>query len=77
MLPQRIARASALRSGVAASRLPVTQRRGFMPPQYSDEKILNEKYPDGPARLSPAQDPDMVSGGARGRGSGQWKMERD
>lgn len=37
-----------------------------MPPQYSDEKILNEKYPDGPARLSPAQDPDMVSGIPRG-----------
>lgn len=66
MLTQRLARASALRSSAAVARLPVTQRRGFMPPQYSDEKVLNEKFPEGPARLSPAQDPDMVSGGLRG-----------
>lgn len=62
MLPQRIARAAALRNAVSAShRLPIIQRRAFIPSSYTDEKTVNEKFPDGPARLNPAQDPDMVS----------------
>jgi NADH dehydrogenase (ubiquinone) 1 beta subcomplex subunit 8 len=44
----------------AARRLPIIQQRGYLPPQYTDRKILEEKYPD-PPNLSPAQDPDMVS----------------
>ena len=61
MLPQRLARASALRTGMAAARrLPVIQQRGYLPPQYTDRRILEEKYPD-PPQLSAAQDPDMVS----------------
>lgn len=61
MLPQRLARASALRTGMAATRrLPITQRRGFLPPQYTEKKILEEKFPEGP-KLSPAEDPEMVS----------------
>ena len=44
----------------AAKRLPMIQQRGFLPPQYSEEKILDEKFP-GPPKLSAAQDPDMVS----------------
>jgi hypothetical protein len=31
-----------------------------MPAQYSDKKVLEEKYPDPPA-LSAAEDPEMVS----------------
>jgi NADH dehydrogenase (ubiquinone) 1 beta subcomplex subunit 8 len=60
MLPLRIARTTAARAGVsAAQRLPAIQRRGFLPSQYSDKKILEEKYPD-PQTLSAAQDPEMV-----------------
>lgn len=60
MLPQRLVRASALRNAMAASRrLPTIQRRGFLPSQFSDKKVIDEKYPDFP-RLSEAQDPGMV-----------------
>lgn len=60
MLPQRIVRTSTLRNSlVAAGRAPIVQRRGFLPPQYSDKKILDEKYP-GPPQLSAAEDPEMV-----------------
>ena len=61
MLSQRLFRASALRtSATAAQRLPIVQRRGFLPSQYSDKKVLEEKYPDPPS-LSAAEDPEMVS----------------
>ncbi|KAF4127014.1 NADH dehydrogenase (ubiquinone) 1 beta subcomplex subunit 8 [Geosmithia morbida] len=62
MLSQRVVRASALRSGMsAAQRLPMIQRRGFLPPQYSDPKVLDAKYP-GPPSLTAAQDPEMNGG---------------
>lgn len=61
MLPQRIARASALRSGMAAARrLPTIQRRTFLPDQYTDKKVIDQKYPEGPS-LTEAEDPGMVS----------------
>jgi NADH dehydrogenase (ubiquinone) 1 beta subcomplex subunit 8 len=60
MLPLRIVRTTAARAGVFGARsLPAIQRRGFIPSQYSDKKILDEKYPD-PQTLSAAQDPEMV-----------------
>ncbi|KJZ80069.1 hypothetical protein HIM_00783 [Hirsutella minnesotensis 3608] len=62
MLLQRIARASAQRGGFAAARvLPTTQRRGFLPSQFSDPKILDEKFPDRP-KLSETEDPGMNGG---------------
>ncbi|KAH0491132.1 hypothetical protein TgHK011_002574 [Trichoderma gracile] len=62
MLPQRLVRASALRNTLAASRrLPTIQRRGFLPSQFSDKKVIDEKYPEFP-RLSEAQDPGMNGG---------------
>merc|ERR1712224_474147 len=62
MLPARLGRRSVLRSALAAAqRLPTTQRRTFIPPQYSDPKVLEEKFPS-PQSLSPAQDPDMNGG---------------
>lgn len=61
MLPQQLVRATALRNGLsAARRLPTIQRRAFLPNQYTDKKIIDEKYPE-PPRLSAAQDPEMVS----------------
>jgi len=61
MLPQRIARASALRSGMAAARrLPTIQRRTFLPEQYTDKKVIDAKYPEPPS-LTEAEDPGMVS----------------
>lgn len=60
MLPQRIARASALRSSLmAARRLPTTQRRTFLPYQFTDKKIIEEKYPEPPS-MTEAEDPEMV-----------------
>ena len=60
MLPQRIVRTSALRNALAGTRrAPIVQRRGYLPTQYSDKKILNEKYPDPPS-LTEAEDPGMV-----------------
>ncbi|KAM0487074.1 hypothetical protein ACHAPX_000342 [Trichoderma viride] len=62
MLPQRLVRASALRNTLAASRrLPTIQRRGFLPSQFSDKKLIDEKYPD-PVRPSEAEDPGMNGG---------------
>ncbi|KAH7150254.1 hypothetical protein B0J13DRAFT_549816 [Dactylonectria estremocensis] len=62
MLPQRIVRASALRSGMsAARRLPTIQRRCFLPHSYTDAKTIDEKYPE-PPRLSDAEDPGMNGG---------------
>lgn len=61
MLPQRIIRASALRSGMtAAQRLPMIQRRCFLPSSYTDKKTIDEKYPEPPS-LTEAEDPGMVS----------------
>lgn len=61
MLPQRIARASALRSGMAAARrLPTIQRRTFLPEQYTDKKVIDAKYPEPPS-MTEAEDPGMVS----------------
>lgn len=63
MLPQRIVRASALRSGMTAARLlPTIQRRTFLPASYTDKKVIDAKYPDGPS-LTEAEDPGMVSEG--------------
>ncbi|KAH7312634.1 NADH:ubiquinone oxidoreductase 20.1kD subunit [Stachybotrys elegans] len=61
MLSQRLVRATALRSNLAARRLPVIQQRTFIPPQYSDRKILDEKYPEHPG-MSAAEDPEMNGG---------------
>ncbi|KAH6958085.1 hypothetical protein BKA59DRAFT_236240 [Fusarium tricinctum] len=62
MLPQRIARASALRSGMtAARRLPTIQRRTFLPDQYTDKKVIDAKYPEAP-RMTEAEDPGMNGG---------------
>lgn len=60
MLPVRLARASALRSSLAASRrLPVIQRRTFLPEQYTDQKVLDSKFPER-QELSEEEDPEMV-----------------
>lgn len=61
MLPQRIVRASALRSNlVAAQRLPVVQRRCFMPPEVTpNPRKLDEKFPQVQP-LTEAEDPEMV-----------------
>lgn len=68
MLPQRLARASALRNSMGvARRMPIIQRRTFFSVDYTDKKLLDQKYPEGPD-LSPAQDPEMVSYGHRNRG---------
>ncbi|EMT60919.1 NADH dehydrogenase (ubiquinone) 1 beta subcomplex 8 [Fusarium oxysporum f. sp. radicis-lycopersici 26381] len=62
MLPQRIVRASALRSTMtAARRLPTIQRRTFLPDQYTDKKVIDQKYPEPPS-LSEAEDPGMNGG---------------
>ncbi|CAG1961571.1 unnamed protein product [Fusarium graminearum] len=62
MLPQRIARASALRSGMAAARrLPTIQRRTFLPDQYTDKKVIDQKYPEAPS-MTEAEDPGMNGG---------------
>lgn len=66
MLP-RIVRVSALRSNLVAARLPMIQRRGFLPPKYAVEKDdLEKRYPDPPS-LTEAEDPEMVSGAVNGK----------
>ena len=61
MLPRRIAQAPALRSAAqAARRLPVIQRRCFLPNSINDKSIIEEKYPD-PPQLTDVEDPNMVS----------------
>lgn len=65
MLSQRLVRASALRQGLsAAQRLPTVQRRTFLPADFSERKVLDAKYPEGP-RMTAAQDPEMVSDAMR------------
>jgi NADH dehydrogenase (ubiquinone) 1 beta subcomplex subunit 8 len=44
----------------AARRLPTIQRRTFLPDQYTDKKVIDQKYPEPPS-LSEAEDPGMVS----------------
>ncbi|KAK7988252.1 carboxymethylenebutenolidase [Apiospora arundinis] len=62
MLPRRIAQAPALRSAAqAARRLPVIQRRCFLPNSLTDKSIVEEKYPD-PPKLTDAEDPNMNGG---------------
>ena len=62
MLPQRIARAPALRSAsLAARRLPIVQQRTFVPRSYTDPAVIEEKFPDNP-KLTEAEDPNQVSG---------------
>ncbi|KAI0889667.1 uncharacterized protein GGS22DRAFT_2448 [Annulohypoxylon maeteangense] len=62
MLPQRIARASALRSAsLAARRLPIVQQRTFVPRSYSDPAVIEEKFPDNP-KLTEAEDPGQNGG---------------
>ncbi|KYK56096.1 hypothetical protein DCS_08062 [Drechmeria coniospora] len=61
MLPVRFARASALRNGIATTRLPMVQRRTFLPSSYSDKRVLDGKYPDRQV-LSEAEDPEMNGG---------------
>lgn len=70
MLSQRLVRVSALRNIAATRRLPMTQLRGFLPPSFSNKKIYDEKYPDGP-KLSETEDPDMVSQGS------SWNMRNN
>jgi NADH dehydrogenase (ubiquinone) 1 beta subcomplex subunit 8 len=62
MLPQRIARASALRTSLMAGRrLPIVQQRGFLPATHSDPKVLDSKYPE-PHSMTAAEDPEMNGG---------------
>ncbi|KAI1645471.1 uncharacterized protein F4817DRAFT_343434 [Daldinia loculata] len=65
MLPQRIVRASALRSASLASlasrRLPIIQQRTFLPKSLNDPGVIEEKYPDR-SELTDAEDPDMNGG---------------
>ncbi|KAK7970163.1 NADH:ubiquinone oxidoreductase 20.1kD subunit [Apiospora saccharicola] len=62
MLPRRIAQAPALRSAAqAARRLPMIQRRCFLPNSITDKTITEEKYPD-PPMLTDAEDPNMNGG---------------
>ncbi|PFH58100.1 hypothetical protein XA68_14145 [Ophiocordyceps unilateralis] len=58
-LLRQLSRAPTLRN--AARRLPTTQRRGFLPPQFSDWKVLEEKYPERKV-LSEVEDPEMNGG---------------
>jgi NADH dehydrogenase (ubiquinone) 1 beta subcomplex subunit 8 len=44
----------------AARRLPTIQRRTFLPDQYTDKKVIDQKYPEAPS-MSEAEDPGMVS----------------
>jgi NADH dehydrogenase (ubiquinone) 1 beta subcomplex subunit 8 len=60
MLSRRIAGASASRL-VAASRLPILQRRTFMPEAMVGRKIIDELYPDSEyPTLTDKEDPEMV-----------------
>jgi len=60
MLSRRIVRASTSRVA-AASRLPVVQRRTFMPEAMVGRKTLDEHYPDSDyPTLTDAEDPEMV-----------------
>ncbi|KAI2613675.1 uncharacterized protein GGS25DRAFT_516542 [Hypoxylon fragiforme] len=62
MLPQRIVRASALRSAsLVAHRLPIIQQRTFLPPSLTNRAITEEKFPDQ-RQLTDAEDPDINGG---------------
>ncbi|ORY66183.1 uncharacterized protein BCR38DRAFT_340298 [Pseudomassariella vexata] len=60
MLHRRIAQAPALRS-LASRRLPLVQRRGFLPNSLNDRAIYDEKFPDLP-KLTDAEDPGQNGG---------------
>lgn len=65
MLSRGIARASQLRLAArpvaTASRVPIVQRRTFLPEQLTGQKAIHEKYPDSDyPSLSEAEDPEMV-----------------
>lgn len=69
MLSRRIVRASPF---VAARRLPVMQRRTFMPEAMVGQKIIEEKYPSSDyPNLTAAEDPEMVGVAVRG-----WRTGR-
>ncbi|KAK0648947.1 hypothetical protein B0T16DRAFT_124027 [Cercophora newfieldiana] len=62
MLSRRIVGASASRLA-AASRLPIIQRRTFMPEAIVGRKVLEEHYPDSDyPTLNEAEDPEMNGG---------------
>ena len=65
MLSQRLAR-SAARASLTARCVPQVQRRTYIPSQFSDPKIIDEKYPDRP-QTTEAEDPGMVSRTNEGR----------
>ncbi len=75
MLPLRLARATPLRGPLATkqltiARLPIIQRRTFLPDSITARNQLDEKYPED-AALTAAEDPDMVrvlGGGLEARG---------
>ncbi|KAG5976922.1 hypothetical protein E4U55_007156 [Claviceps digitariae] len=63
MLPQRIVRSSIIRSNIGATRcLPIIQRRAFFPASFSDEKVIDAKYPDR-RTMTEAEDPGMQQNG--------------
>ncbi len=64
MLPLRLARAAPLRGPLATkqltvARLPIVQRRTFLPDSITARNQLDEKYPEDPV-LTAAEDPEMV-----------------
>ena len=64
MLSLRLARAAPLKrafpaNAAPATRLPIVQRRSFIPDSISGRNQLDEKYPEDQA-LSEAEDPNMV-----------------
>lgn len=65
MLSRSIARASQLRLAArpvaSATRIPVVQRRTFLPEAITGQKAVDEKYPDSDyPNLTEAEDPEMV-----------------
>ncbi|KAM7192480.1 hypothetical protein V8F33_008355 [Rhypophila sp. PSN 637] len=67
MLSRGIARASQLRLAArpvaSATRIPIVQRRTFLPEQLTGQKIMEEKYPDSDyPNLTEAEDPEMNGG---------------
>ncbi|KAI1073746.1 hypothetical protein F5B20DRAFT_494081 [Whalleya microplaca] len=62
MLPHRIARVSALRSAMLASRrLPIVQQRTFLPPSMNDRSVVEKKFPSTP-NLTDEEDPGLNGG---------------
>ena len=62
MLSLRLARAVSrpgASSHLSVARLPIIQRRTFLPDSITGRGLLDEKYPVDP-ELTAAEDPDMV-----------------